>query len=68
MDLTEEIQFLKSLDSEYTVQIKNFSWHDKRLCVVTDYATGKWIRPDFSCGFDFEISCFQVVTSSSGSR
>ena len=40
-ELSDEIKFLKSLDSDFTVQIKSFSWQDKRLCVVTDYATGK---------------------------
>ena len=41
MELADEIKFLKSLDSEFIVQIRSFSWQDKRLCVVSDYVLGK---------------------------
>ena len=43
MKFNDEVKRLMALDSDFVIKVLDISWHDEKLCAVTDYAPRKWL-------------------------
>lgn len=41
MQFNDEVQRLMALDSDFVIRVLDMSWHNEKLCAVTDYAPRK---------------------------